>query len=68
MGGYLGIPDVRFDAKVGDWIHLATFTSTSDNLQVAESFADDIGGVLLEFENIAAAPDVSWMYVSDVKL
>lgn len=58
----IGIPDVRFEASVGDVILFATHTSTSEDLQVAQSFAGDIGGVFLDIRGVRA-PDVSWMYV-----
>ena len=51
-------------AKVGDWIFLATHTSTSEDLLVAEGFADD-DGVILEFDpsiDVSGEPtDVSWI-------
>lgn len=53
---------MRFEAKVGDVIYLAMFTSTSDDPQVAQSFASDVDGIMFEFEDIGAQ-DVSWMYV-----
>ena len=59
----VGIPKVRMTAKVGDRICLATHTSTSEDLAVAEGFAKNEGGVILEFEEHSGeyVADVSWM-------
>lgn len=56
---------MRFEAKVGDKIFLATHTSTSEELAVAEIFAggdDDLGGVILEIRSDKAGmADVAWI-------
>ena len=56
----VGVPKVRVEAAVGEWIFLATHTSTSADRTVAEQFAKG-GGVILEMSDSSGTADVSWI-------
>ena len=64
----VGIPGVAVAGRP-KLIYLATHTSTSRSLAVAEAFRGDNGGLILDFDNSiggdldAVACDVSWVSV-----